>query len=193
MFIFVFIKKVIDLKKKLFNILLISLTGIFLVFIVFLFPYFRAKINAAAGEELLWLDGRFSYDYQDVMLLMENLGVEGRIVYSYVSGVPDMYYPLVYGILFSLLILKLTIGSSAGYLRLLTAFPVLAVVFDYLENFGVQKMIDHYPHIQEADVYLNSLYTSMKWGFVFFTVLILIALSLAKLSRFLKTNSNCFR
>ena len=57
---------------------------LFLVFPVFLFPYYQGRMAKMAGEDITPLDSRFSYSYAEVKRDFDKLGSEGRDIYRFV-------------------------------------------------------------------------------------------------------------
>jgi len=103
-----------------------------LLFVAFIF------CNACFGwrqEELGFenelLDGKFRYKPGEVVTLMANLGEEGRNIYAATELTLDMLFPMVYGGIIAILMLRLfAIGSG----RKLLILPLISVVADVLEN-----------------------------------------------------------
>lgn len=161
--------------------MIIVLAVVFLFFMLYLFPTYQAEINDIAGYEIQLLDGRFSYTKTVVTKAFEAMGGEGRKMYQFIVGFIDMIYPVVYGCLFFLLLVKLTKRNLSSRLKLIYFIPLMAVLFDYIENIGILKMLNNYPSIPESQVNINSLATSMKWIFVLLSLLPVFVLSISKL------------
>jgi len=148
---------------------------------LYIFPIYQAKINEIAGYRITSLDGRFSYTKAEVDKVFNDMGIEGRKVNQFVSGVVDMIYPLVYGLLFFLVLTKLTNSFSNHKIKLVCLVPMIAILFDYLENFGVLIMLNEYPEITKNQVTINSILTSTKWGFVLIAFISTLVLGIFKL------------
>ena len=163
--------------------IIIPLAVIFLFFMLYLFPAHQNEINDVIGKEFQSLDARFFYSKSDVMLAFEEIGEYGRKKYMFISGYIDMVYPLVYGMLFSLLLLRLTRKLPTKKMKWVCYVPLIAVLFDYIENVGVLKMLDSYPMVSESLVNLTSFATSGKWIFVLISILFLTGLGVFGLTR----------
>ena len=84
----------------------------------------------------------------------------------------DVLYPLVYGTLFSLLLILLHRPfSTAGRYRRLLALPWLAVLADYGENLLLAALFLAYPARLPALERLAPLFTALKWALVSLTLL----------------------
>ncbi len=94
------------MKNKSSWITIIFLGLLFLFFMTYLFPLYQAEVNDIAGKAVESLDTRFSYTKNDVLQLFDTVKVEGREKMVFISGVVDMIYPLIYGILLFLLIIS---------------------------------------------------------------------------------------
>ncbi|PID99031.1 hypothetical protein CSA80_02855 [Candidatus Saccharibacteria bacterium] len=132
------------------------------------FPVNEAEINQLAGVEVTPLDMRFSYSREDVLSLFQTLQEAGRAKYQYVSSIIDMMYPLLYGVLLFLLLKKLirSLPFAVGRLTIVCFLPIIAAVFDFIENFNVIGMLKSFPSITDTQVFASSLATSTKWTFL---------------------------
>lgn len=154
--------------------IVLPLGGLFLFFSLYLFPAYQSEINELIGKEFQLLDTRFSYTKADVLLTFEEIGAKGRAQYKFISGCIDMIYPIVYGLFLSLLLLMLAkkIPNRKG--RLLCCIPFIAVLFDYIENASVLRMLNTYPNITDLQIMIGSTATSMKWTFIVLSLLFVI-------------------
>lgn len=121
------------------------------------------------------LDLELSYTLQQVQLLFDTLGEEGRSIYRAVELTEDFFYPLSYGLLLSLGIVYFFQKSfpKIPQMALLGIFPLIAMLFDYTENFLIAHMLSVYPQISESKVLLASSATTLKWGFVIISLLLI--------------------
>jgi hypothetical protein len=83
------------------------------------------------GYENRALDGRFWYSPDDASDFLRAIGEHGRRIYAVTELTLDILFPLVYGTLFAALIIHVYARESGKFLVLV---PLLAVVFDVLEN-----------------------------------------------------------
>ena len=154
----------------------------------FVFPSYQTRLNETAGEEVTSLDTRFSYSLEDVHKAFEKLGVAGRSLYRSVVGGIDMVYPLVYGLLFILVLanlLKKTIDPGSRFM-LLALLPLLGVGCDYLENINTLSLLRDYPLLSAQKVAWGEQMTRMKHAFLFLTLGSALLLAVALLVKRLK-------
>jgi hypothetical protein len=118
----------------------------------------------------------FGYDLTYAGALLEKLGPEGREFYLEHQLPFDMIYPGLSGIAYCLLMAWLfkkikLIDKPAIYLCLI---PLVAGLFDYLENFGIIVMITSYPSVSALQVAFTSTFTIIKsmLSAIFFVILI---------------------
>lgn len=123
------------------------------------------------------------YTYEHIMGLMDLMGLDGRETYRSIILVEDLIYPIVYAML---------MATGTGYfltrtfptirlLWLLSIFPFFAMIADYIENFSMVYIIANYPEVSPKIIDLASSATTIKWGFVFLSLLVLAAALLAHL------------
>ena len=143
------------------------------LFNFYLFPKNEVVYN---NESLRLLDIRASYTKEDVLDLFFKMGDEGRNTYHYVTGVIDMIYPLIYGTLLILLLAKLfqNIFKKKTRYIYLALFPILIMIFDYIENINTLLMLDKYPEISNIHVTLGSMVSGIKWYLVSAILIIII-------------------
>ncbi len=103
-----------------------------LLFIAFLFcSQAFAWRQQELGPQNQVLDVRFWYAPSEVKELMDNLGVEGRELYARTQVTLDLAFPLIYGSILAILVVRLYRPQSA---RRLILFPLLSATADVLEN-----------------------------------------------------------
>ncbi len=169
------------MKNKSSWITIIFLGLLFLFFMTYLFPLYQAEVNDIAGKAVESLDTRFSYTKNDVLQLFDTVKVEGREKMVFISGVVDMIYPLIYGILLFLLITKLTDNISNNKLKFIRLLPLIGMLFDYIENFSILNMLNTYPMISEKQVFISSSATSLKWIFLDISIGLIVILTVIKI------------
>jgi len=122
------------------------------------------------------------YDWNYVNELFNTLGENGRNTYLTNQLPVDMFYPFFFGLSYSLIIAyflkKLKkLSTSLIYLCVL---PIIAGIADYLENFGIIKMLNNYPDLTEATVKTTNIFSVLKSTAtsIFFIALIVILILL---------------
>ncbi len=117
------------------------------------------------SEEMKLLDMMpTGYDLNYVVELFKSLGESGRQYYLTNQIPVDMFYPLCFAISYCLMLAyflkKLNkLNTTLGYLCFL---PVVAGVADYLENFGIIKLLNSYPNVTDIVVTTTNLSSIIK-------------------------------
>lgn len=104
------------------------------------------------------------YDLNYVVELFSSLGENGRKTYLTTQIPVDMFYPLLFGLSYSLIFFyflkKLNkLNTSYIYLCLL---PIIGGIADYFENFGIITMLNKYPDLEESTVNITSTFSILK-------------------------------
>ncbi len=148
--------------------------------VFYIFPIYTAKLNHAAGIDVQLLDARFSYTKQEVSHLFNTIGYKGQQIYLSISGGIDMIYPLIYGFLLYLFLLKFSKHTINNKLRIIYIAPWIGVLFDYIENFCIINMLQNPYKISKQQVVISSYATTLKWVFLGLTVLLIVILGIKK-------------
>ncbi|MCX6303659.1 MAG: hypothetical protein NT040_01700 [Bacteroidetes bacterium] len=134
------------------------------------------QVTAYSGGMKLFDMMPLGYDLVYARNLLDTLGTNGRAVYLTLQLPVDMFYPLFSGIAYCLLMAWLfkklnLIDKPAAYLCVI---PLVAGMFDYLENFGIIAMITSYPAVSALQVSVVSIFSVIKsmLSAAFFTLLI---------------------
>lgn len=150
---------------------------VFLLFMIFVLPNQSTKAEQYAqgsGSP----DTSFYYTPEQLFELAETYGEDGRQAYVQARFSFDLVFPMVYG-----LFLVTTISWLGGGVfvpgslwRSLNLVPVVAVIFDLLENTFTSMVMLGYPEKHFTIAQLASVFTGLKWVFVYgsFFVLIII-------------------
>ena len=104
------------------------------------------------------------YSYTQAIELLTSLGIEGRNAYLSIQLPIDYIYPGLFALSYSLLItwvLKHYLPKDSK-LYMISFVPILAGVFDYLENITIVMMLNSFPNISENLVSLSSAFTIIK-------------------------------
>jgi hypothetical protein len=92
----------------------------------------------------------------------------------------DIIYPIVYAMLFAIILTMIYRKLINGPVMYLNLIPFIALLFDYLENVTIVLMLTHYPEQSIAMATLCELFKLIKW-LVFILILFLIIYGLIKL------------
>jgi len=143
-------------------------TLIFLVIAVVSFVLMGAVIMAMMDQSgiLALLDMRFFYTFDEVTEYLTALGETGRTYYLY-QKIVDSFFPIGYGLGIALalgyLFRKSDIKNSWHYIILI---PIIAAIFDYIENMLLTTQILSFPTISEVIVSIAAITTLIKWIFL---------------------------
>lgn len=149
------------------------------VFYVAILGYSIPLVLSFAPESVLFDLSPTGYSYDEAIILLRTLGLEGRDAYLAVQIPIDLVYPGLFAISYALLItwvLKQFLPRQSR-LFFFAFVPVFAGIFDYLENATIVAMLNGFPDISEVLVTSASSFTIAKSGFTtLFFVGLLVAL-----------------
>ncbi len=153
-------KKHLEGKKVLFIFLLTNI-----IYLIMIFITIPRVMSFSNGNDLFdMMPAGYSADY--AQNLLSTLGQEGRNDYLTVQLPVDFIYPLLFGLCYSLIIAyflaKLNRFDRPDFYLIL--LPIIAGLFDYLENFGIILMILHYPNFSLVTASFANTCTIIKSG-----------------------------
>ena len=151
-----YLKLISSKKSQIIIFILLNICGLIFIFL----PH-----NIFANM----IDLNLSYGIQDVYDAFNAMGEEGRVINIYSTLILDTVYPILYVSL--ILGAYVQLFSKNGYILLI---PILTGLFDLSENIQLVIMNLSYSTIDESQVALASLTTSLKWLFVALMILILV-------------------
>lgn len=114
--------------------------------------------NLPIGGETL--DTKPGYTYEEAVASMEAYGTDGRTIYAWSSMLLDTLLPLAYVTLFAGLIYRFRATEGTWWLAYI---PVVAGIFDLLENVQITAMLVRYPDVSAVQVAWASAFTTVKW------------------------------
>lgn len=150
------------------NVLILLVCYIF--FIAYVMPQTEKALNAHSLSPTGPFDLFFSYSPAQAYDMLDKFGPEGRPYYARIEYTVDLIYPICYTLFFSFLISFLFTKAfpDRPALKNLAASAFLLFGLDMCENIGIISMNFQYPGKFDTLVYITSLFTSLKWGMVFF-------------------------
>jgi hypothetical protein len=124
-----------------------------------------AKTNTGVDQSP---DMSFLYSSNDLYLMAQNYGPQGRSAYIKVRFTFDLVWPIVYTFFLLTAISWIYHRSfKPGSLwRLANLVPVLGILFDYLENISTSIVMARYPSPTIIVAQLAPILTLLKWVFV---------------------------
>lgn len=149
----------------------ISSFKVWLVFVTFTI-LFLWLMHAMVIPQLMSMSGGMKildmmptgYNYDYVTGLFQKLGDEGRDLYMNLQLVLDLFYPFFFGMAGCITLVLLFKKIYATHTRAiyLAYLPLVAMVFDYGENFGIHCLLKNYPNITENTVARVNTFTLIK-------------------------------
>ena len=112
------------------------------------------------------LDFEFGYTYEEAYGILTALGVEGRIFYLTKISPIDFPFPFTYMLFYAgwiALLAKHTLSKE--WCKYLLLVPVLAMLFDWIENIGIITMLNNYPNLPSWAVLIASVGGILKTSF----------------------------
>lgn len=151
---------------------------IFVLFMIFVLPdqADKAEVYSQGGDSP---DTSFFYRPAELFQMAENFGEFGRQAYIRARFTFDLIFPAVYGLFLVTSIswfAKRTFPKGNGW-RLMNLVPAAGVLLDLLENTTASIVMATYPNQSILVGWLASVFTLLKWVFVYgsFIVLLLVA------------------
>ncbi len=141
---------------------------VMILFMIFVLPDQARKAEEASGGAGS-PDTSLIYSPQDLIDQAEAYGEDGRQAYVYARWTFDLAFPLVYGFF---LITTISWLFARGFKpgsrwQLANLAPLLAVVFDLLENTATSIVMALFPEPANLAAWLAPIFTLIKWVFVY--------------------------
>jgi hypothetical protein len=107
--------------------------------------------------------------------------MNGRQLYTTLQ-VLDLIFPLGYGISMTLALTGIItrLFPEGHSMERTILIPILAMIFDYLENITIATLIASYPNLSPLVVNIASIFTLLKWSLALALLAILAILALGK-------------
>ncbi len=139
------------------------LFGLVLLFNLVIFP-----LSHSGNKDLSPLDIQISYSPEKAYEILDNYSETDRRAYIIGELTIDLIYPIVYSLLLCFIIFLLYKKPR------LAAFPLLILISDYLENFGIVTLLSYYPQKLSAVARVTGIATSIKWFLVGVSLIIIL-------------------
>jgi hypothetical protein len=173
--------KVIE-KYASFRNVIISLV-VFGLFVGLVLPYMNTlseQYTSTVGSP----DTSFSFDLARLNEIRMSYGEEGRINYVIIRWTFDVIWPFVY---FAFLGLSTAfLSKKIGFSTKLLYIPIVAVLFDFLENITATFYMLGYPNDLYAVGYILIASSMIKWLFVSGSFLMVLELFVIHLYKMIK-------
>jgi hypothetical protein len=150
--------------------------AIFLLFSALVLPR-QASSAAEETGDAASPDMSFYYSAGDLYGMAESYGASGRAAYVRARFTFDLVWPLVYALF---LVTAISWTSRQAFppgspWRLANLLPLLAALFDYLENIATSVVMLRYPEPAALIGALAPLFTMAKWSLLGLSFLLLFA------------------
>ncbi|MDO3526388.1 hypothetical protein [Ralstonia pseudosolanacearum] len=164
------------LKKYAKGWLIFGLLALEVLFSAVIVPGIRAELEAVSGGTG-FIDLQFFYTPEKAYTMISSYGDVGRTIYRTFELTTDIAHPVIYALLFSLLISWLFRRGLAAnsQLQLLNIVPLGAWLFDLLENVSIVSMLLAYPSAPDVTAWLATVFTMIKWCFVSASIALVLA------------------
>jgi hypothetical protein len=167
----------------------IALIGlvVFILFAALVLPGQSAQTEAYSGDAGS-PDLSLLYSTEDLYRMAETYGEEGRQAYVRSRLTFDVVFPIVFTLFLTTAITWLTArGFAAGSLwRRANLVPLLAGLFDYLENGSTALVMARYPKRTPVVSMLAPDFTLLKWLLVAGSILLMLVSGVVALVRWMR-------
>jgi len=124
-------------------------------------------------------DLSFGISTDKVYQELDCMGDNGRTVYQKESLLKDSIYPVSYGLFFAFTLFVL---SSLTFRRkwpviVVSILPLAGMLFDFLENYKLRKLMDQFPVLQQETVSMASIANIGKWSFIYVSIAVILILA----------------
>jgi hypothetical protein len=145
--------------------------GVIFVALTMLFPWVARQLGSTG-----MIDSHLSYTPGEVHQYIASYSDAGRSLHLIATLTADLAYPVDYSLLFALLIISTyhTAFPSSRMARPMSLFPFLTAIFDLLENTGIVIMLASYPQQKILVAQAAGLFTSLKFGFLAITLVLVL-------------------
>lgn len=110
-------------------------------------------------------DSSFFYTAQDMYAMAKDYGPSGRGTYILLRWTFDVVWPFVYTGFLVLWTLKLSsLITGIPWVNVLYGLPIMAMIFDFLENLGATIVMVRYPSSSGIVAHLTPIATVLKWS-----------------------------
>ncbi len=161
--------------------MIISLT-IMVLFMVFVLPKQSENSSIETGSTRS-PDTSFFYLPEELYQIANEYGPEGRQAYIKTRWTFDLIFPLVYVFFLSVGIswFSKSITGWKDFWKNGNLFPLLAGLFDYLENGAATWVMNIYPDRLSGLAYLTSIFSLTKWAVISLAFLVLFIFAIGAL------------
>ena len=132
-------------------------------FAAYWLPNAEATINRLAGKPLGPIDLTMGFDPARTLQMVADYGPAARAYYRQMELTLDVIYPLVYSLLFAVVLTLLFRHKPYKPFGWVTLLPLVGWGFDYLENAAIVGLLTTYPAQSTALAVVCEVAKSGKW------------------------------
>lgn len=174
----------------------ISFGKVMLATLAFVIMYYIINYSSVGVSALLKITGganildfELGYSAQKAYNMLTQLGADGRTFYISRIIPLDFPFPAAYMAFYFAWIAFLLkrIDSNRPLLNLFLLFPVLAMLFDWIENVFIIIMLKQYPSAVQAVYTVGSCVTILKFIFSYASLFVIAVLLVAVIIKMAKT------
>lgn len=133
-----------------------------------------ATISQLAGKHSDPIDLTMGFNPARTLAMIADYGPNARAYYARVELTVDVAYPIVYALLFAVILTLLFRGKAYKPFGWVTLLPFVSLLFDYLENATIVGLLTSYPQQSYGLAVLCEIFKLGKW----LTVALIIGLML---------------
>ena len=159
---------------------LLGFMALYALFAFVLLANAEKKINELAGKEVGVIDLQFGFNPNKTMQMVADYGDAGRAYYKQAEILLDTPYPIIYAMLFAIIITMIYRSLLRGPVNYINLVPFFALLFDYLENITIISMLSYYPEESGLIATFCEIFKLIKFLF-FILILVIIVNGLIRL------------
>ncbi|WP_034551257.1 hypothetical protein [Carnobacterium funditum] len=170
----------------------IGASVLFLLFLIFVLPQVSSYSSEAIGQSES-PDQSLIYSGSQLYDLAASYGEAGRETYILLRWTFDLIWPVVYTLFlvtWTIKLLEYTSGNN--WMRYLVLLPIMAALFDLLENIGATIVMARYPLESGIIQTITPIATFVKWitvsGSFLLLVFLIINILISKIKKRIKDN-----
>lgn len=157
--------------------MLILLLALYISFPAYWLKNAESTINQLAGKAIGPIDLTIGFNPGRTLRMVADYGPKARAYYAQTELTVDVAYPLIYSLLFAVILTLLFRRKSYKPVAWVTLLPFVSLLFDYLENAVIVSLLTTYPTQSTALAVLCEVAKLAKWlSFGLTAVLILYGL-----------------
>ncbi|MFW5889433.1 MAG: hypothetical protein ACOCUD_03535 [Bacillota bacterium] len=158
-------------------------TILFILFMILVLPYINRLMQDNLGQ-LSSPDTMLFYSAETFYSLLLAYGEAGRSLYILLRWTFDLIYPIIYGLFFLSVLTQLMLHNHKINKTILW-IPLLAVVFDLLENTIATILMVNFPVRYNALVYILQIASALKWLMLLITIILIAYYLILRINQYI--------